>query len=152
MEEVTMENIELLKNIFLFQELDTMELLQFNKILKHRKVRKGDIVIREGELGDQMFIIKSGAFNVYAEDPRTDRRRLLAVLGKGDHFGEIALFLDGPRSATVEAREHSDLLVITRDDMEKILGKNDRVAVKIYRAMVKSLADRLKKTNAIALI
>ena len=147
-----MENIELLKNVFLFQELDTMELLQFNKILKHRKVRKGETIIKEGERGDQMYIVKNGAVNVYVEDPRTRRRRLLAILGKGDHFGEIALFLDGPRSATVEARDDSELLVILRDDMEKILSKNEKIAVKIYKAMVLSLAERLKKTNAIALI
>ncbi len=147
-----MENIELLKNVFLFQQLDTMELLQFNKILKHKKVRKGEIVIREGENGDQMYIVKNGAVNVYVEDHRTKRRRLLAILGQGDHFGEIALFLDSPRSATVEARDDSELLVISRNEMERILSKDEKVAVKIYRAMVIALAERLRKTNAIALI
>lgn len=147
-----MENMELLKNIFLFKDLTTMELLQFNKILKTMRVEKGETILKEGETGDKMYIIKSGSVNVYVEDPRTERKRLLAILGKEDHFGEIALFSDNTRSATVVARDDTDLLILSREQLENILSKDKDIALKIYKAMVISLADRLKKTNAIALI
>ena len=147
-----MENIELLKNIFMFKGLTAMELIPFSKILKSEKAPKGEVIIKEGEIGTQMYIIKSGSVNVYVEDSRTERRRLLAILGRGDQFGEIALFTESPRSATVEAREVSEFLLINKEDMNRILEKDDKVALKIFKNMVISLADRLKKTNAIALI
>ncbi len=147
-----MENIELLKNVFMFRDLTTMELLQFSKVLKHRKVKSGETIVKSGEKGKEMFIVKSGSVNVYAEDPSTHKQRLIAILGKGDHFGEIALFKEGERIATVTARDNTELLVLSREDLERILSRDKDIAIKIYRAMIDSLAERLKKTNILALI
>ena len=148
-----MENMEILKNVFLFKNLPTLEILKFNKVIKHQHVKENDVIIKQGERGNTMYIIKNGSVNVFVSlDSENVEKKLIAVLGPGDHFGEMALFDDGLRSATVIAREESELLTISRDDLEYILNSDKELAVSIYKEMITSLSDRLRKTNAMALL
>ena len=148
-----MENMQILKNVFLFRNLPTLELLKFNKVLNHKSYDKGDLIIRQGEKGDIMYIIKNGSANIYVSlDQENEDKKLIAVLGPGDHFGEMSLFDEALRSATVEAREQIDLLTISRSDLENILNSDKDLAVLIYKEMVLSLSERLRKTNELFLL
>jgi len=148
-----MENMEILKNVFLFRNLPTLELLKFNKVIKHSSFKKDDIIIKQGEKGDMMYIVKNGSINIFVSlDKDNEDKKLIAVLGPGDHFGEMALFDDALRSATVESREEVDLLTISRGDLEHIMNSDKDLAVLIYKEMVASLSERLRKTNEMLLL
>ena len=140
-----MENTEYLKTVFMFRELSSMDLIKFNKVLRSTKVSKGDEIIREGESGDQMYVVKRGAVDIYKGEGMSKTK--ITHLLPGAHFGEIALIDDNPRSATVVAMEDSELLTINRPEFQQLLAENEALALKVYKAFTRALCDRLRQAN-----
>jgi len=111
------ENIEILKNIVLFEDFreDEKTLRKIEKLFVERSGRKGDIIIRDGEEGDELYIIKQGCVRILKytlqNEPYT-----VAILSADQHvfFGEIGLLLNDRRTATVVAEEDCLFLVTDR--------------------------------------
>ncbi len=141
-----MENIVLLKKLEIFQSLTSFELATVGKLLKTKTFRAGEQVVREGEDGKSLFIIKTGGVRVSGRG-RKGKEEVLARLGSGDHFGEIALIDNQPRSADITAEEDSTLIEIRREDLEELCGNNTSLAVKIYKAFAIALCARLRGAN-----
>jgi CRP-like cAMP-binding protein len=110
-------------------------------ILERRFTSKGGLIIKEGEPGNSAFLIQSGLVKVYVE--YEGRRIELAQLGPGQIFGEMALVFDEKRTATVEALEDTNLIVITRQILEDKLLKSDPTV----RAIVPMLMKRIVQSN-----
>ena len=141
-----MESTQLLKEVFLFQDLTPFELIQFNKILESRKVTKGEVVIKEGEEANEMYIVKDGEFTV-SKLGSSGEVDVLAHLGRGSHFGEIALIDRSKRSASVTADTDGDLLVLTSGPFGQVLDSDQKVKIKIYEAFLSTLCGRLRLAN-----
>lgn len=141
-----MENISLLKKIEIFQGLTSFELATVGKLLKTKTFKTGEQVVKEGEEGKSLFIIKSGKVKVVGQESE-ENEEILALLKSGDHFGEIALIDNQPRSASIIANEDSTLMEISRDDLEELCGNNANLAVKIYKAFAIALCARLRDAN-----
>jgi CRP-like cAMP-binding protein len=109
--------------------------------MEKRNYKKGDLVCRENTPGEEMFIILSGSMKVYKiiNQERID----LAVLGTDDFFGELCLLLGCPRTATVEALENSQLLIIKKETLLKNIQEDPNLA----RRMLTRMARRLKESN-----
>lgn len=100
----------------------------------------GDYVVRKGEIGDKMYFISRGSVDVVSEDESA----VYATLTEGHFFGEIALLLSTPRTATIKAREYCDLYSLDKATFDQILGKYPDFA-----AHVRDLAEqRRKETEA----
>ncbi|TGK08804.1 cyclic nucleotide-binding protein [Leptospira fluminis] len=109
-----------------------------NKIV----VQSGQIIFREGDNNNSMYIVLSGMVEVFFTHKNTATR--LALMKKGDFFGEMALFRAKPRSATARAVMNTELASIeSKQQLEKYLLSNPEFAAK----MVRILADRLANTN-----
>lgn len=145
-----MENTKILKELFVFRGLTPLELTQFNKILKTRKVKAGEVVIAEGEEGDAMFIIKAGEFEVCKG--KGERKKILARLHPGEHFGEMALIDRLPRSASVVAVSDGELLVIPKEPFLKILEEFENLKIRVYENFLESLCERLRTANELFLL
>ena len=115
---------------------------QDSSILERRFVQKGTSIIKEGETGNSAFLIQSGMVKVFVK--HEDRVIELAKLGPGQIFGEMALVFDEKRSATVEALDDVNLIVITRQILEEKLRKSDPTV----RAIVPMLMKRVVQTNS----
>lgn len=140
-----MENTEFLRTIYMFRELTGIELIQFNKVIQSTRVPKGETIIREGDPGDKMYIVKKGAVDIYKGSGLSKTK--ITHLLPGAHFGEIALIDDNPRSASVVALEDCELLTISRQDFQDLLRQNESIALKIYKAFTRALCDRLRQAN-----
>ena len=105
------------------------------------QVPKGSLIFRQGDAGDQMFLIGDGRVRLFLESE--GHQKEVGVLGPGDFFGELALLRDAPRSATAEAVEDTTLLPISRD-VFAMLVQDDLDTV--FR-MMRNLGDRLAHTN-----
>jgi CRP-like cAMP-binding protein len=101
----------------------------------------GTVLFREGDRGEEMYIVQSGKIKISKKIRGVEKT--LATLEKGEFFGEMAILNDKPRSATAEAVEDSDMLVIDRKTFETMLRSNVEIAIRF----IKRLADRLRETN-----
>ncbi len=102
---------------------------------------KGTVLFHEGELGRDMFIIQRGKVQVRKRVGSGEK--VLAELGEGEFFGEMALLMGMDRSATVEVIEDSKILVVTPETFESLLRSNIDIALK----MLRKLAARLRASD-----
>lgn len=140
-----MEDVKLLKKIEIFQKLTSFEIAKIGKLLKSKEYDKGDAVVKTGDAGESLFIVKKGSVKVTASDG--GKEDLLATLGAGDHFGEVSLLDNQPRSADVIALEKSKLLEIKRKDLESLLSTDQDLSLKVYKAFTVALCRRLRGSN-----
>ena len=103
-----------------------------------QRAEAGTVIFQEGEEGDQMFIIQEGLVKV--SRPVGGKEHVLAVLGKGDFFGEMALVTRERRTATVTALEPVRLLAFNREGFLNMINKNPRIALNIIDKLCRRLA------------
>ncbi len=132
---------DILARMPLFRPLNDRELLRVLQVTDVVPYRAGQLVMREGERGEELFIVLSGNLKVMRGDTE------LATLSTGDHVGEMALVRSQPRSASVVAATESDLMVIRRTEFFEILRKEHQLAVKLLWQFLGVLAERLAETN-----
>ncbi|MCC6526209.1 MAG: cyclic nucleotide-binding domain-containing protein [Polyangiaceae bacterium] len=132
---------EALAHMPLFQKLDDRELLNIMQLADVRQFEPGEAVVREGEQGDELFIVLTGRLNI------SHGSSVLGFVGPGDHFGEMALLRSGARSATVTAVEPSELITLKRESFFEVIRTDPRVAVKLLWQFVGVLANRLEATS-----
>jgi serine/threonine protein kinase len=87
----------------------------------------GDVIIREGDVGAEAFIISSGACDVFKGDPE-GTRQFIRSMGPGDTFGELSVLTRKPRSATVVAQTDVSLRLVTPDALDRELARNPVLA------------------------
>jgi CRP/FNR family transcriptional regulator, cyclic AMP receptor protein len=104
-------------------------------------VDAGKILFQEGEVGDKMFIIQEG--NVRISKNIGGKEHILAVLGKGDFFGEMAIVTKVKRTATATAAGTVRLLVFNREGFINMIEKNARIALNV----IDKLCRRLQQAN-----
>jgi PPM family protein phosphatase len=125
----------------LFSRLHERELLRIMQVAEVIAYLPEQIVVREGDRGDELFILLSGLVKV------TRGEAVLSEVVPGEHFGEMALIRAMPRTATVIAVEESELIVLRRTDFYEILRKEHELAVKLLWQFLGVLADRLDQTS-----
>lgn len=130
--------------IRLFRYLDPPEIERVLERCPARKVGKGEFVLRSGEAGDRMYLLESGQVEVL--DDRLQEPLVLAQIGPGSFFGEIAL-LDGQRR-TKDVRALTDCRVreLSRDDFLRLYQDDPGLFAKLSRALNEVLSSRLRGT------
>ncbi len=137
------ETVALLHRVPAFETLGDEDLARVAEVVVPRRLAAGEVVFREGDGSDTCYIVRSGHARAVRE--HVDGRSLtLAHFGPGDIFGELAMFDDEKRSATVEALEETEVMAILGGDMRRLLGRHPDIAVKL----VVALGRRLRETNA----
>ena len=106
-----------------------------------RDFRAGDVLFREGEHGEEMYVIQSGVVQILKAVGNEERP--LAALGRGEFVGEMALLNDKPRTATAVVLEDAKCLVIDRATLEQMITSSAEIALRL----VKKLARRLDSAD-----
>jgi uncharacterized membrane protein len=132
----------LLRSIPLFEGLTDEDLEELSRALQPRRFPAGTMVINQGDSGTSMFIVESGDCNIHLPGDAS-RRISLKDISRGEYFGELALFDEMPRSASVLATTDAVLLELQRSTLEGFLGRRPQVALAILRTM----SARLRETN-----
>src|SRR5580692_5986133 len=140
-----MRPADLLAQIPLFQGLSDEDREALAERLTEKSFKAGDIVFSQGEQGSSMYVVQSGAVQIYLPSKEKDLPPVvLKDLRTGEYFGELAIFDDKPRSASVRALVDTVLLELTREELGEHLGRSTRAAMTILSEM----AERLRETNA----
>ena len=130
----------LLAQVPAFGELGPAELGAVAAVAVPRRFSAGEAVFREGDASSTCYIVRSGHARAIRE--HLDGRQLtLATFGPGEIFGELAMFDDELRSATVEAIDELEALAILGDDMRRLMRDHAEIAVKLAVALVRRLRD-----------
>lgn len=137
----TKEVIDALKKVPLFQNLDKKNLELVSKLVTPRHFNAGDVILQQGEDGIGFYLISAGKVEVSRGSG--DDKISLAQLGQSDFFGEMALFEEAPRTATVTALEPTDCYVIVRWHFMGTLDTSPTIAVQMLPVIIK----RLRKTQ-----
>ena len=136
------ETILLLHGVPAFSTLGDDDLARVAEVTVPRSFQAGASVFREGDQSDTCYVVRSGRVRAVRE--HTDGRSItLATFGPGEIFGELAIFDDEHRSATIETLEQTELIAILAGDMRRMLSEHPDIAVKLLGA----LSRRLRETN-----
>jgi len=127
-----------LKSIWLFSSCTGAELRKIRASLDALSVPAGKVLVEEGRIGQEFFIIVDGKATV------TRNGRKVATLSAGDHFGELALLDRRPRSASVTSTTHLDVLVMSQRQFNGLLESVPTIA----RKLLSALATRLRDADA----
>jgi CRP-like cAMP-binding protein len=134
-----------LKDHALFAEFTALELGELLDLLDQVAVTEGDVIVKQDEPGDCMYLVVDGDVRVVHH--RGGRDIALATLKPGDFFGEIALVDNGPRSADVIAAGPGLLLKITQASVGALAGVYPTAAFKFLIAVGRILVGRLRMSN-----
>jgi CRP/FNR family transcriptional regulator, cyclic AMP receptor protein len=151
-----MDEEKFLKATSILKDLDEAELAQVLKIARPIQVPRGKAILREGEAGDTMYILREGEVEVSKtmvmrpggmENPSRDK--ILSKISAKDHaiFGEVGLFEQNKRTATVMALTDCSLLEIGKADFLRLAEENPRLGYKITRNIAELLCSRLRKSG-----
>jgi CRP/FNR family transcriptional regulator len=136
------DTVELLARVPVFEQLAPTDLERVAGVAVPRRFSPRQVVFREGDDSDTCYIVRGGHARAMRE--HGDGRQItLATFGPGDIFGELAMFDDERRSATVETIDVVEALAILGPDMRRLMLRRPQLAV----ALAGSLARRLRATN-----
>ena len=138
-----MAEIEL-REVALFSEMDEQEVAGIRAIMEEMKFKPGQVIIREGEMGDLFYVITEGQVEIFIRDA-DGSDIILHEAGPGDFFGELSMLTSEPRSARVRAMEHVTTLTLERDDFFEFLRTHTHAAIDV----LVELGGRLRENDQI---
>lgn len=138
------EKVDYLTTVSLFSQLKEEELQRLANQSRFCSFKFGDVIIREGERDDRLYILISGRVNVF-KSYRTKKEKRLRTLEPPAYFGEIALIDDLVRSATVVARRDTKTLCLDKLNLDQEIERNPVIAKKLLQMLNRRLL-ALEKT------
>lgn len=139
--------IGFLRRVLLFRDVEEPVLLALWPGFRERRLRKGDVLFRAGDPGEELFLIKDGS--IVVSKPVTGRvEQVLSRLGSGEAFGEMSLFGDERRrSATCQAEIDSVLYSLDRDSLNRFVAGSPAAAAKFFQQMAQVAFKRLRDSS-----
>ena len=137
-----MKNIELLKTVSLFWDLNKIELGYISDKMVSKKFENGNLIFLEESEGKNLFFVVEGCVKV-TRLSKDGREVILAMLNAGDFFGEMSLLDGEARSANVIALEETEVLSLNRDDFLVVLHDYPKIAIQL----LKEMTSRLRKSD-----
>jgi CRP/FNR family cyclic AMP-dependent transcriptional regulator len=145
-EEAVKERAELLEGTQWTDDLSWKEIESFVRYLDTARIKKDTPVFHEGAREAYMCILVKGNVNVMKQNEKQEGKTL-SVITKGKTFGEMALFDGEPRSATIVSASETILLILTKDNLDRLIREVPGLAAKILLKLAKMLSQRLRITS-----
>ena len=134
--------VDVLRGLTFFKHLTYKEIMAVLNLTEVREYQAGEMIFPEGSPGEELFILLGGRVSLRKQ------ASVVATLQRGDHFGEMSLIDQGPRSATVIAEEKTQALLLRRGEFYRIIRNEPPLATKLLWSFVQVLTSRLRKTTA----
>ncbi|MBV9440880.1 MAG: Crp/Fnr family transcriptional regulator [Candidatus Eremiobacteraeota bacterium] len=132
-----------LRRIPLFADFDAVHLEHLRSVVRPVRFPKHGVILREGEPGDAFYLIASGSVAVVRKAP-DGRETILSILKEGEFFGEMSLFDEGARSASIRTLTDVELGMIRQHEFLALLDEQPSIA----KQLVVALSARLRAANA----
>jgi CRP-like cAMP-binding protein len=133
---------DLLRTMDIFEALSSEELETIAQLLRERRLAEAEVLCRQGDPGDALFIVTGGRIRLSTTDP-SGNEKVLTFFTDGQFFGEMSLLTGAPRSASASAETDSQLLVLDKASFDQLLAGHPE----IMREMLKVVSQRTLQTN-----
>ncbi len=141
-----MDGFNFLQKVPLFADMPLSAMKAFFNVCQDRTFQDGERLIEQGTAGVALFVVRQGQVSVQRIEG--DHAKEVAVLGPGDHVGEMSLVDEAPTSARVVAKGTVKAFEISRDMFLRFLQANDKFAVRVLKVFVRTLSQRLRDTTS----
>lgn len=149
MSEQPSEKFGYLKMVDIFQDLTEQEIEEIDRATTLTTGRRGKIFYMPEDTSEVLFLLKEGRVQLYRISP-DGKKLVIATVGPGSIFGEMALIGQGMHNTFAEATEDCVLLVMSREDVERMLVTRPKVALRIFEALGSRLRDTESRLEEIA--
>jgi CRP/FNR family transcriptional regulator, cyclic AMP receptor protein len=129
----------MLKGVGGFENLSDEQIRLLTERAVTRAYAKGAIIVNEGDEGNSIFLIESGSVKTFLSD-ENGKEVVLSTQGAGEYFGDLALFDDEPRSASVMALEPCKVMIISKAQLREAVAEDAEIAL----SLLKGLAGRVR--------
>jgi diguanylate cyclase (GGDEF)-like protein len=130
----------------LFKTMSPLELAAIESFLEKRSLAPGEILFREGEVGSELYVVRSGIMGSWVAQADGSRRDLYEFRA-GDQFGEMAVIETAPRTATCYAKEPTELYVLAAIDFYRLVWEHPVIGVKLLSSLVGVMARWLDEAS-----
>ena len=127
-----MNYMEVLSKISLFSQMKNRDLKRISKLAHNHSFKSGELIIREGEVDSRLFVIISGEVEII-KNLGSQKEKLLNVLRSYNYFGEMALLDDYVRTASVVAKENTEVLSLDQWNIREEIRKNPLIAIELLQ-------------------
>ena len=128
-----------LRRCALFAQFTDEALDTCARSLRVRRFRRNETIFHQGDPGDSLFIVESGAVKIVLPSPEGEEGAIIATLARGDFFGELALLDGAPHSATAVALEPSELLVMRREPFQELIDTDRALRMALFAGLTAEL-------------
>ncbi len=132
--------IDSLRRCALFEHVDEVRLDTIARLMRRRRFRRHEVIFHQGDIGDSLQVVVSGAVKIVLPSAEGDEA-IIASLGPGDFFGELALLDSSPRSTTATAIEATETLTLPQDEFLRLIDEDPH----LVRALLHTLAQELRR-------
>lgn len=137
------KSVERLRQLDVFRDLSFNEALELDELLHERVFEKDEIVFEKGDIGHGIFVVISGKVRV---DPSGELfKDAVLEFGPGEMLGELSLFEEAPRFATVVAVERTVMVALFRAEFSTLLTKNTKIGTKVLMKLCTTMTQRFRR-------
>jgi SulP family sulfate permease len=115
--------------------------------LEYRQVKQGDVLARQGESADELFLLESCSASVFL-DIESGKMHRIRRAGSGTVFGEVGFYLGSPRTASVIIDTAGELYVLSQDANKKLEAEQPHIAAALHKYMIRVITRRLQLTTS----
>jgi CRP/FNR family transcriptional regulator len=137
------KTVEMLRKLDVFRDLSFSEALELDELLHERVYEKGEIIFEEGDIGHGIFVVVSGKVGV--DSAHESLKGAALEFGPGEMLGELTLFEEASRFATVVARERTVMVALLRAEFSSLLTRNTKLGVKVLVRLSTTLCRRVRR-------
>lgn len=130
--------------VSIFTSLNREELTKVAKLIVHKKCKKGELLLYEGEVRNDLIIVNKGQVKAF-KNSAEGREQILYIFSEGDFFGEKNLLRDQASNYGVEALEETHVCIIHKDKFQKLVQEYPYIGLKVMEILCQRL-DRLENT------
>jgi CRP-like cAMP-binding protein len=141
------EHLNTLRNEMMFDMLDDEDIEKISPFFEVIVYPANKVIFKEGDLGDFIGFVLAGKLEVKKQTEFKGNQLIIALLSKGAMVGELSMFDQHKRSATVEAVEETTLMILRNEAMESLIKQHPYTGIKILKALIRILALRLRKAT-----
>lgn len=150
MEGRAMKMIQFLEEISLFQALSAQQLTSISKDVRPRRYGRGDIIFREGDPGQVLYLVQSGQVRIYVNGLDGSETSVILFGRPGDIFGELAVIDGLPRSATAIALDETLLYTISRENFRQHMQRFPQLALNFMKELTHRVRYNTRQMDSLA--